>query len=169
VEHNKIEKCFLRECDGSYTEIAYSDLLRLEEHDSSFRGRFFLTLEGGLLEVTEDAYRHFNRAERRERYLQEEAKRAGGVLSMDAEVCSLHELLADVDVCVEQTAVDALMLEQLHDALSCLPDNDLALIQVLYFEGKSERRLAEETDIPRKTINNRRRRILGKLKKLLES
>ena len=49
MDTRKTEKCFLRESDGSYTEISYDDLLRLEEHDSSFQGRFFLFLEGGLL------------------------------------------------------------------------------------------------------------------------
>ena len=56
METRKIKKCFLRESDGSYTEISYDDLLRLEEHDSSFRSRFFLALENGLLEVPEDTF-----------------------------------------------------------------------------------------------------------------
>lgn len=120
MEYPKTEKCFLRECDGSYTEITYNDLLRLEEQDSSYRGRFFLFLEGGLLEVPEEVYRHFNRAERRKRYLQEEEKRIGGIFSLDAETTAeqpLHEILADADVCVEQTVVNKLMLERLREAL----------------------------------------------------
>ena len=164
MEYNKIEKCFLRECDGSYTEIAYSDLLRLEEQDSSFRGRFFLTLEGGLLEVTEDVYRHFNRTERRERYLQEEAKRAGGVLSMDAEGCFLHELLADVDICVEQTAVNELLLEQLREALSSISGDDRALIQAVYFDGLTEQQWAEQVELTQQAIHKRKQKILRQLK-----
>ena len=158
----KTEKCFLRESDGTYTEITYENLLRLED----YRSRFFLPLDGGLLEVPEDVYRYFNRAERRERYLREEEKRAGGVLSMDTETCSLHEILADANVNVELAALDDLMLEQLQEVLDSLPEDDFALIQALYFEGKSEVQVARELKISQQAVSQRKHKILERLKKL---
>jgi len=159
------EKCFLRNHDGSYTEITYSDLLRLKEMNFPFRSGFFLPLEGGLLEVPEDIYRHFKRAERRERYLWEEAERFGSMLSMDTGEQSLHDMLTDVAACAEHN----IMLERLYEVSLLLPEHERALIFALYFEGKTEQQLANETGIPRKTINNHRRKILGKLHKLLKN
>lgn len=43
------------------------------------------------------------------------------------------------------------------------------LIQALFFRGLSERKWSEECGIPQKTINDRKQRILAKLKKMLEN
>jgi len=42
------------------------------------------------------------------------------------------------------------------------------LIHTLFFQGKSERQLSSESGIPLMTLNDRKRRILQKLKKFLE-
>ncbi|MCL2530744.1 MAG: sigma-70 family RNA polymerase sigma factor [Oscillospiraceae bacterium] len=158
MEYKRIELCVLRNADGSYTEMTYENLLRLYD----YRSRFFITLGSFLLEVSEQAYRDFQRAERRERYLQEKTQGIGGFITLE------HDF-PDHTVDVEETSVNEIMLEQLLAALYELPQKELALIYALYFEGKTERQLSDETGIPRKTINDRRRKILGKLHKLLEN
>ena len=158
----KTEKCFLRESDGTYAEITYEDLLRLKD----YRSRFFLPLDGGLLEVPEDVYRYFKRTERRERYLREEERRVGGVFSIDAETCFLHEILADANVDVELAAVNELMLEQLREVLDRLSEGDMALIRALYFEGKSEVQIAHELKISQQAVSQRKHKILERLKNL---
>ena len=166
----KPEKCFLRESDGSYTEITYDDLLRLEVQDASFRSRFFLFLDGYLMEVAEEDWRGFKKAERRKRYLLEEAQRLGGVLSFDTETSAenfLYEILADVNIHVEQAAESSLMLEQLHKALSDLSEDDSALIHALYLEGKTERECAATQGTAPSTLHEQKVKILLKLKRLM--
>ena len=69
---------------------------------------------------------------------------------------------------VEDTAVKTLMIEKMLDCLKLLTPEERLLITGLFFNGKSERQLAKQTGVPQKTINDRKNKILGKLKKLME-
>jgi hypothetical protein len=91
-----------------------------------FRSRFFLSLEGDLLEVAENDYREFQRVERHERYLRDEASRAGGVLSLDTITSAenpFYEILADANVHIEQDVVDDLMQVSGGCALHCISES----------------------------------------------
>lgn len=69
---------------------------------------------------------------------------------------------------VEDTVVKAVMIEKMLDCLKQLTPEEQELITELFFKGKSERRLSAETGIPFMTIHDRKQRILGKLKKLMD-
>ena len=71
------------------------------------------------------------------------------------------------DVC--DTVVESMMTDKLHKSLQLLNQDEKLLIHALYFERKSERKVSAETGIPQKTINDRKRRIIAKLKNLLEN
>ena len=68
----------------------------------------------------------------------------------------------------EELVIRKLEAEQLHRAISCLDDDDQYLIQQLYFEGRTERELAEELRLSQKGINKRRKRILNFLIELMK-
>jgi len=57
------------------------------------------------------------------------------------------------------------LLDMLSKALSELTDDERFLINELFYQEKSERTVARETGLPQKTINNRKRAIINKLKK----
>lgn len=65
--------------------------------------------------------------------------------------------------------IHKIMLDKLHDSLVLLSDDEQKLINALFFKNLSEREWSAEAGIPQKTINDRKRRILIKLKKLLEN
>ena len=69
---------------------------------------------------------------------------------------------------VEDTAVKAVMIEKMLTCLKLLTKEEQELIIKLFFKGKSERQLSAETGIHSMTIHNRKIKILGKLKKLME-
>lgn len=69
---------------------------------------------------------------------------------------------------VEDTAVKAVMIEKMLNCLKLLTQEEQELITELFFKGKSERRLSAETGIAQRTINDRKVKILGKLKKIME-
>ncbi len=69
---------------------------------------------------------------------------------------------------VEDTAVKAVMIQQMLACLKLLTSEEQNLITELYFKGKSEHQLSRETGNPRMTIHNRKNRILEQLKKLME-
>jgi DNA-directed RNA polymerase specialized sigma24 family protein len=69
---------------------------------------------------------------------------------------------------VEDAAVKAVMIEKMLDRLKLLASEEQDLIEKLFFKGKSERQVSTETGIPYMTIHDRKVKILGKLKKLME-
>lgn len=69
---------------------------------------------------------------------------------------------------VEDSAVKAVTTEKMLECLKLLSPEERELITELFFKGKSERRLSAKTGIAQRTINDRKVKILGKLKKLFE-
>lgn len=69
---------------------------------------------------------------------------------------------------VEDTAVKTVMIEKMLTCLKLLTLEEQELIMKLFFKDKSEHQLSRETGIPRMTLHDRKVRILGKLKKLME-
>ena len=69
---------------------------------------------------------------------------------------------------VEDQAIKNLQSEQLHKALSLLPDDERVLIEQLYFEGRTEREMAAELGLSQKGVNKRRQRILEHLRELIK-
>jgi len=69
---------------------------------------------------------------------------------------------------VEDLVVKAVMIEKMMRFLNALPKRERELINALFFQEKSEHQLSAEMGIPRMTIHDRKIKILGKLKKLLE-
>lgn len=75
---------------------------------------------------------------------------------------------ADAGESVEEAAVKAVLIEKMLSCLKSLTPQEKELITELFFRDKSEYQLAAETGIPRMTIHDRKTKILGKLKKLME-
>ena len=69
---------------------------------------------------------------------------------------------------VEEKAVYKVLIERLYDCLIFLPESDRELIEMLYFEGMTERECAEFYGISQKNINKKKAKILCKLNKPLE-
>ena len=69
---------------------------------------------------------------------------------------------------VEDIAVNAVMTEKMMACFKLLSPEEQAMITELFFRGRSERQLSTETGIHYMTIHDRKVKILGKLKKLME-
>lgn len=80
-----------------------------------------------------------------------------------------EDILTDPLVDIQEQVESDIMADKLHRCLSLLEQDEQTLIEALYFQGFSEHEWSRKTGIPQKTINDRKRRILGKLKKLLET
>lgn len=134
--------------------------------------KFFIRVDSQVVSVTEDVYREYYKMDRHERYLEERDIAHGRVLysNMDTDEILGEETIPDMDVkSVEQTAIDEIVIEKLRLCLDMLPDKERNLVDALFFKGYSEREWSVISGIPRKTIGDRRSRILAKLKNLLEN
>ena len=65
------KKVFVKTENGAYTEITYQEFCKRRNADPSYKKRFFIPIQGSLLEVNEDTYRDFYQAKEREDYVDE--------------------------------------------------------------------------------------------------
>jgi len=130
-----------------------------------------IKVQGQLVPVSEDVYVTYHRMKRRETYL-EERDAANGVFyysALDTEGTNGEDVIPDlVSPRVEDLILDKLLSEKLHQCLEQLSNGEKELIHALFFRAISERQLAAETGLHNMTIHDRKIKILGKLKKLME-
>ena len=123
-----------------------------------------------LMEVPEDAYKAFYKRKRREKYLKERSKDNGdfsyNMLTTDE--FNGEDILVDTVADTQSQAERNLLLDKLKKVLVVLPDSDRQLIDALFTHGLSEREWSALSGIPQKTINNRKRSLLLKLRKIFE-
>jgi len=130
-----------------------------------------IRIQDNLVPVTEEVYLTYYRMRRRELHLQEKDVKHGVFFysALDTSETNGEDAIPDlISPRVEDIVVDKLIAEKLHECLAQLPKEEQELIFALFFKNKSEHQLAAETGIPRMTIHNRKKRILARLKKLLE-
>ena len=133
--------------------------------------KYRIRIPGAFVEVTHEVYLTYYRMERHARHLEEKDADHGRVLysNMDTEQLVGEEAIPDLDSSsVEDSALDRVMKEKLRKCLPMLTNQEMDLIDGLYFQGLSEHQLSAETGIPQRTIHDRKVLILRKLKKLME-
>ena len=134
--------------------------------------KYYIPVPGTLVEVSEGIYFAYYQEKRRGRTLREKDERNGAVSydGLDTPELSGQEMIPDRDaVSVEDAAIANILRGELRRCLALLDEPDRQLIQALYFEGLSERKYAKRVGIPQQTISDRKRRVLARLKKLLEN
>ncbi|NBH35718.1 sigma-70 family RNA polymerase sigma factor [Clostridiaceae bacterium] len=125
--------------------------------------------DGTLVEVSREVYLEWYQSRRRERY-QDEKSRKHGVYSLDE--LEEKEISRGLPSCVrdglEETALRNLCRDKVREALGKLPKIDAALIDLLYFKETTVTDAAKICNCSRKTIQNRRKRILEELGGILK-
>jgi len=126
---------------------------------------------GKLHSVSEKQYKEFKTNDNHSYYIKQFEKDTA-ILSFDAlddDEFLGENIVIDYSVDVEEEVINNIMLEKLKKSLTKLSDDELYLIEQLIYNEKSERELSAISGIPQRTINDRKHRILAKLKKLLEN
>ncbi len=117
--------------------------------------------DGTLVEVTREVYLEWYQSKRRERYQQERNQKYG--------VSSLEELeergtsVISVTDSLEETAMKKFCVDKLREVMDSLPEEDMYLLYLLFFEEVSVKEAAQLCECSRKTIENRRKRVLKEL------
>ena len=172
-----------------WTELTPSEFIELCNDNRNLdkeKRRYFYQLPGlelgdcyYYLECTYEQFlkSHAERDERARKRKKQETLKATGqwyeTVSLDApfedetgDVCSLHDVIPDPDSCFE----DSLILSMdVKNALRSLDPDELEIIERLYLSeyAVSTRKLAQQMDVPVMTLNNRKKKILSKIKKSL--
>lgn len=69
---------------------------------------------------------------------------------------------------LEDTVVKSVMIAKMMECVAMLPEDERELIVELFFNGKSQHKLAAEWNVPRMTICSRKDRIISKIKQMVE-
>lgn len=128
--------------------------------------QYHIKLNGELIPVSEEIYRTYKQPQWREK------KRANvrrkREVSLDAMLENGDAIQFDLgQAFIDELVADKLLLDELFQALAELDVEERALIDELFFKGKSERQIAESVNISHQAIHKKKKRILTKLKKFL--
>lgn len=137
--------------------------------------KYTLLVNKKRISVTEEVYRAYYQLKEREDYLNKLSKR----YDMSFEECEEKGIQVDYLLNSEQSIEDKLieaedklikmeMLAKLTLCLDALSEQERLLIYLLFFKGKSERKLCALLGIAKTTLHDRKQKILSKLKKMLE-
>ncbi|MFM1581368.1 sigma-70 family RNA polymerase sigma factor [Helcococcus bovis] len=125
-------------------------------------------------EVDEELYFEVKRPEwvhekRRYRLFEDERKGKLSIIYIDQvriddsdEEKANLEIPSNIDI--ERDAMEHLRDEALYEALDKLDESERMLINLLFFNELTEREAAKQMGVSQKTVNNRKRKILEKLK-----
>lgn len=134
------------------------------------REKYLIRLgDGSLVEVKREIYLEWYQSERRERY-QKERDRKYGLCSIE----KLHEkgYFPEQSVYAGDMTQEAALRNEcwnrLENALKKLPKQDAYLLKLLYFEEITVKKAADIFKCSRKTIQNRRKRLLEKIREIME-
>ena len=133
--------------------------------------KYYWIIDGKYYEVSKETYQKFKREYDHARMLQRYENEVY-VFSLDAmatEQTTGYDVIADLGVNVEETAVHNLMIEKLRDTMKKLDDEELDLIKQIYVDEKTQREIAAELGISQNAVNKRKIKLLNKLRKFLES
>lgn len=164
------KKVFILE-EGKYTEISYGEFQCREKENEQYRDKRFLSLHGMLMEVTEEDYISYYKDKRRQRYIEERAKKFG-TFSYDAlttDEFNGEDILVDSVTDISKEVEYHLMLEKLLNVFQGLTSDEQALVKAIYFDGLSEREYAAQLGVYPNAVHKRKVRILEKLKKMMEN
>lgn len=148
----------------------YEEFCICRDTDTTYLDRFFIPLHGMLMEVSKKDYTDFYKSKRRQKYIDERSVENGdfsyNMLTTDD--FNGEDILIDTSQDVSDAVIHKIMLDKLSSSLVLLSDDEQKLIREIFYEGLSERTLAEKYGISQVAIHKRKIRILDKLKKFIE-
>lgn len=130
---------------------------------------YFLFINGKKIEVSEEIYKVYWREKNHENYLKQIDRKNHLLLfsSFDHDG-HFEESIIDEAVDVEKIVQTQMMIDSVRDALSKLSDEEREIIDRLYFNDETLRKVAKEKSIAHPTLIKRRNKILDKLRELLK-
>ena len=125
------------------------------------------TSDGIVVEVTREVHLEWYQSRRRERY-QKEQERKYQVSSLET-LTEQGSILIGASDGVEDIVIREMCAEKLRSVMKELEEEDVYLLYLLFFAEVTVKEAAQICGCSRKTIANRRKRILAKLKEKLKA
>lgn len=157
--------------DAGYKAISAAEYEHRRSLDQDFADKCFEKYNNELIEVPAEEHEAEEKRANHERHLRRRDRKHGLIAyeSWDTDTLLGADMIPDRDVFVEDDAIHEVMTDRLHEALTELTDAERELVEAIFFDELTEREYSAKSGIPQKTINDRKRRILLKLKKIMNS
>ena len=164
------KKVFIKE-NEIFIEITNEEHESRKATDEQYAKRWFVPLQGCLLEVDEQFYIEYYKEYERNRYLAalDRKNRILSIEAFDTEDENGVDFIVDEDEDVEKQVTDKLMAEKLRSVLLLLSEDEQLLIQRHYYENIPETELAKIYGITQQAISKKMIKIRAKLKNLIEN
>ncbi|MDR0839593.1 MAG: sigma-70 family RNA polymerase sigma factor [Oscillospiraceae bacterium] len=132
---------------------------------------YIIRVRNELVPVSEEIYREYYSHRRRERTLEEKDARHGLLRydAWDAATSNGADALPSPGMSPEELTERRLMSEKLNACLPRLSGEERDLVHALFYCGEPLAALARRLGVPRKTLADRRDKILKRLRILMES
>lgn len=131
--------------------------------------KYTIVVKQQRVEVSEAIYRAYHKEREAERYQNKLIRQ--NELSLERfqeDGVNIDYLIVRVQPDIVDKLIHQEQLEALWIALQSLSEDERSLVDELFFNEKSERKLASELGVPRMTLSDKKHRILKKLKKLMD-
>ena len=164
------KKVYVKENDN-FIEITNEEHESRKATDEQYAERWFVPLQGCLLEVDEQFYIEYYKEYERNRYLAalDRKNRILSIEAFDTEDENGVDFIVDEDEDVEKQVTDKLMAEKLRSVLLLLSEDEQLLIQRHYYENIPETELAKIYGVTQQAISKKMIKIRAKLKNLIEN
>ena len=162
-------KCFVL-INSIYEEITYSELNRRRKTDPAYAKRWFVPLQGTLMEVSHIEYKRFYKTVERRKYLKKESKRVEEVSldALDTAEMIGKDIVIDPSPPLDEFVLDKLLLEKLNSGFETLDSQNQRLLKAIYYDGKTESKIAEDLGISQQAVSKRHMKILRQLRKIMK-
>jgi DNA-directed RNA polymerase specialized sigma24 family protein len=140
-----------------------------EEREKALK-KYFIPVDGKYYETTKEVYEVYYQMDRRERYLEERDLKKGIINfgDIDNEDYSAEEIISDKDTDIEEEVINKILIKTVLEAIMTLDEEEKWLIQELFFYGKSEVVLSQETGVARTTLQSKKYKAFEKIKKIMK-
>ena len=164
------KKVYVKENDN-FIEITNEEHESRKATDEQYAKRWFVPLQGCLLEADEQFYIEYYKEYERNRYLAalDRKNRILSIEAFDTEDENGVDFIVDEDEDVEKQVTDKLMAEKLRSVLLLLSEDEQLLIQRHYYENIPETELAKIYGVTQQAISKKMIKIRAKLKNLIEN
>lgn len=152
--------------NNCYRELSYTEFCLQKDYNN----RYFVPIQGMLLEVTKEFYLQYYKEKERNRYLRK-LDIENGLLSIDSFQIADgidKNYLTDTATNVEEKVISDLLLDRLRECISLLTAEEQQLIRQHYYDEISEVELSRKYGISQQAVSKRLKKVRAKLKNLLE-
>lgn len=130
----------------------------------------FIYISNTRFEVSEDFYKEYYREKEHSRYLRREEQKVTIVSYENLGVdLSAEDIIMDVDVNVEETVINKIMLERLNEILGTLNEEELYLLDKLIYNEESRREVGKRLSISHTAVSKRLGKLIEKLRYLMDN